>query len=128
LAIGQIDPKGARTMVPVMKVVQIKRGLLVNLADPGTGRELPFVPAQGDAYVLLNDSGIWQAGVRGWAEMERSPLVSPNAAKTRAELIQEITSLVMENNSSPIRSLRTTFEIGAVNPRLLPAVQKVRGI
>jgi hypothetical protein len=126
LAIGGADPQGQRTLLPAMKMVQVPRGLLADLRDPVTGQALPYVPAPGEAYVLMNDEGIWQASVRQWRELERSPMVDPANAKSRSELIAEITDAILENETTPIHSLGVKIGIQAGDPLLLPAVQKVR--
>ena len=117
-----------------MKMVQIPRALMVNLKDPASGRTLPYVTATGEAYVLMDDTGIRQSSVRRWMEMEASSRVNPKSAKTRDELVDEITDAIFADNASPIRSLGVKFEIqaydpvrsaasGAVVASMLPSVQ-----
>ena len=125
LAIGGIDPTGRQEVIEAMKMVQIPRALLVNLRDPTTGRELPYVPSTGEAYVLMNDEGIWQASVRKWREMVRSSRVDPRNAKSRDELIEEITDTIMDNSASPIVLLGVRLELQAVEPVRSAASQKV---
>jgi len=135
LAVGATDEATREQMVvPIMKMVQIPRALIVNLKDPASGRTLPYVSATGEAYVLMDDSGIRQSSVRRWMEMEASSRVNPKYAKTRDELVEEIADAILADNASPIRSLGVKFEIqaydpvrsaasGAVIATMLPAVQ-----
>jgi len=137
LAIGENSPDGKKNIVPIAKVVDIKRGLFVGIKDPLTGRELPFIPAPGRASVVITDSSILQASVQSWVELERSSKVDPKNAKTRNELISEIAESILKKEPSQISkiSLIPTIEsmdILGVDPSkehrvglLLPAVQAV---
>jgi hypothetical protein len=139
LAIGEMTGEGGKEatqrIIPIAKMVQIPRGLPLGspIKDPDTGRELPIMPAQGEAYVLMNDAGILQASVRNWVEMAPSPRIEPRNAKTRNELVAEIADAIMNSSDSPIGMLGVRFEImagdlmrsgdGSVKYAMLPAVQ-----
>lgn len=136
LAVGLVDEESREQKVtPIMKMVQIPRALALPqpLEDPNSGRELAFVPATGEAYVLLNDEGVVQAGVRNWMAMADSG-VDPKNAKSRDELLNEIADAILADNVSPIALLGMRFEIlahqperspesGSVVAMMLPAVQ-----
>jgi len=135
LAIGEMGPKGEKNIVPIAKVVDINRGLLVGLKDVA-GRDIPYLPAPGRAKVVVTDSRILQANVQGWVELELSPKVDPKNAKTREELVKEIAESIMRKEPTNIskislipafNSMKFVGTASTVVPvgLLLPAIQMV---
>ncbi|MEC9341352.1 MAG: hypothetical protein VX663_07715 [Pseudomonadota bacterium] len=132
LAIGSVNEKGEKSSVEAYKMVQLPRALKVDLVDPASGRALPRVPATGEAFVLMNDAGVWQAGVRRWRALSPEQ-VDPAQAKTRSELVNEIADAILTNESySPIDFLGVKIGLMAGDPTptqdgivypMLPAVE-----
>lgn len=90
LALGYGDDK-ALGQVVVKKVINLRRGLSIEpITDPKSGRSLDRVLAPGHVTVVLDDSGVQQASVVGWRELVPNPKLNPEQAKTRAQLIKEI--------------------------------------
>lgn len=127
LVLAWADKPGAGGSVAVQKVVLIQRGFFVDLKGSGGGRDLPWVQGPGQARVLLDDSGIQQAVIRGWQELRANPAVDPKNAKTRSELVDEIANDLLGENVVPIASMRFTIALTGVPAGsfglLLPAVR-----
>jgi hypothetical protein len=103
--------------------------LFVGLGKQGQG-DLDWLPAPGKAFMVLDDSGVKQAGVRAWQELVAPPNPDEAArlAKTRSELVAEIAEQLAGMARGPIDHILIGLVIGA-SPHedgtalLLPAVQ-----
>ena len=109
LNLGFDSEKGERGQVAIQKVAMIQRGLLVDI-DP----ELPFVPGPGHAMVVMDDTGIRGAKVQGWSELVPNPRLDPKQAKSRSELIAEITKDLLQEVQAPIASMKFQIRIEGV--------------
>ncbi|MCK9608336.1 MAG: hypothetical protein M0R33_17970 [Methylomonas sp.] len=118
LAVGQIGPKGEKNVVGMAKVVNIPRGLMANIKDPASGRELPYLPAPGRAIVVLNDLGVLQANVQNWSNLEKSAMVDPKNAKSRDDLIKEIAESMLQKNLTKIGKISVVPVISSLDPKL----------
>lgn len=90
LAMGYGDEK-ALGQVVIKKVVNLRRGLAIDpITDPKSGRSIDRVLAPGHATVVLDDSGVQQVSVVDWRELVPNPKLDPAQAKTRDQLVKEI--------------------------------------
>jgi hypothetical protein len=93
LAVAGAGAQG-ETFAPVMiqKVVQVPRGIRVNLTDPKTKQVvMPFVPAPGVARVMIDgNKQVVAAILENWQELRIDPSLEPRLAKTRQDLAAEI--------------------------------------
>jgi len=129
IELAGMDLGGKLVQVPVDKLVMIQRGLFVGLGKLGQG-DLDWLPAPGKAFMVLDDSGVKQAGVRAWQELVAPPNPDEAArlAKTRSELVAEIAEQLAGMARGPIDHILIGLVIGA-SPHedgtalLLPAVQ-----
>jgi hypothetical protein len=107
--------------VPIMKVVSLRRGLQTSIP------ELPWLPAPGDAMVMMDDAGVHQAMVRDWYELVPHPQVDPKNAKSRDALISEIVDDLMATNPYPMASMSVQVLLSSVPngkaAMMLPAVR-----
>jgi hypothetical protein len=121
LVMEWIDETGQRNAVPIQKVVSLRRGLLVELDL------LPWVPAPGEATVVMDEAGVSAAMVRDWQELRPHPGINPGRAKSRTELTEEILSDLLNINKTGIASMSSQILISRVpdgtHGLLLPAVQ-----
>jgi hypothetical protein len=78
--------------VMIHKVVQVPRGLKVNLTDPKTQQVvMPFIPAPGVAKVLIDgNKQVVGAILENWQELRMDDTLRAVDAKTRQELVTEI--------------------------------------
>lgn len=95
LSAGATDGKaGNGLLVPaIQKVVDIPRAFEVPgglYTDPNSGVTLRHVVAPGSALVVIDDSGVQAAMVKGWADVQMDKRLNPQRAKTDQELIDEI--------------------------------------
>lgn len=137
LAVGENTPDGKKNIVPIAKVVDIKRGLFVDIKDPLTRRDLPYIPAPGRATVVVTDSAILQASVQKWKGLRLSPKIDSKNAKTRSELINEIANSILKKQPTQISKISFMLAIESMDlvgndpskesqaSLLLPAVQAV---
>ena len=108
LALGWKDDSGNKGSVATHKVVMLRRGLKTEI------RELPWVPAPGDAMVMLDDSGIEQAAIRNWMELREHPNISPGDAKSRSQLVEDIADELLPAVQSPVAVLTTGIVLDAI--------------
>lgn len=127
LVMAWADKPGGGGGVPVQKLVLVQRGFFVDIKGAGGQRDLPWVQGPGQARVLVDDTGIQQAAIRGWQELRANPAVDPRNAKTRTALIEEIADDLLGENGVPIASMRFTILLSSTPAGsfglLLPAVQ-----
>jgi hypothetical protein len=90
--------------VVIQKLVQIPRGLLLNLQDT-SGQVVPFVPAPGVAKILIDASGIVGGIVENWQELRVDPTLNPANAKTRSQLINEIAQDLLADGGARIANV-----------------------
>lgn len=121
LVLGWNDDSGNKGSVVTHKLVMLRRGLKTEI------RELPWVPAPGDAMVMLDDSGIEQAAIRNWMELREHPNISPGDAKSRSQLVEDIADELLPAVQSPIAILTTSIVLDAIpegsRGLVLPAVR-----
>lgn len=127
LVMAWADKPGGGGAVPVRKLVLVQRGFFVDVKGSGGQRDLPWVQGPGQARVLIDDTGIHQAVIRNWLELRANPAVDSKNAKTRTELIEEITDDLLGENAAPIETMRFTIVLSSVPAGsfglLLPAVR-----
>jgi hypothetical protein len=95
LSAGATDGKAENgLLIPaIQKVVDIPRAFEVPgglYTDPNSGVTLRHVVAPGSALVVIDDTGVQAAMVKGWADVQMDKRLNPQRAKTDQELIDEI--------------------------------------
>lgn len=130
LSIGQNGPRGKLGVTPIMKLLKMPRSVLFELPQAVGGVTTMRIRAPGEAFVLMNDAGIVMARVNNWVELAKSPVVDPGNAKKRAELVEEITDTLMEEDAESVAGIRARLVINDSDPAspslLLPAVRVPR--
>ena len=147
LSVGENGPYGKGIVTPIMKLVQFPRSVLIELPTPSNNNTGPIdgdtdsvdgsnrlansnagaansslgmrITAPGEAFVLLNDTGISMARVKKWVALQKSPLVDPANAKSRSDLIDEITDAIMSSNAESIDAIRAHLVINEPDPAML---------
>ncbi len=119
LSVGENGPNGKGVVTPIMKLVKISRSVLIELPTPVDSKTGMRITAPGEAFVLLNDTGIAMARVKRWVALQKSPLVDPANAKNRTDLINEITDAIMENGAETIDAIRARLVINEPDPAML---------
>jgi hypothetical protein len=100
--------------------VKFRRSVEIDLPNPAPGGAASMrVRAPGNALAALSDTGIWAARVNNWMALGRSPLIDPANAKTRSELVVEITDAIMQTGSEAV------FDIDAYLVIADPAEEKI---
>jgi hypothetical protein len=143
LAIGGNNGEGPTARlepVIIRKVVFLPRGLTLPepIRDAKTGLLLTKVPAPGEAWVALVDPrpndldpakriGIQAAMVSDWQELRPNPNIDPRMAKSRGQLVQEI-SEELANDGGGVPSfvrilIGLSSEFQGTHGLLLPAVK-----
>lgn len=103
----------------IKKVVTLRRGLAIEpITDPKSGRSIDRVLAPGHATIVLDDSGVQQASVVGWSELVPNPKFNPAQAKTRNQLIQEISEDLFNDGVQEVSKLAILIGLrgGLPNP------------
>ncbi len=124
VALGIVNEKGISRSVSVEKIVKLKRGLFV-----GAGDNLDWVPGPGQAFLVLDDTAVKEVVIRAWQEVVPHPDAHPEYAKSRSELIDEMSRDLFENSNGPTEALNVTFILSAEELRgdgvglLLPTVR-----
>lgn len=121
LVMGWQDGAGIKGAVATRKIVSIRRGLLTDIP------ELLWVPAVGDATVVLDDTAIWQAGMRNWQELRPHPRIHAMNAKSRSALIDEIVDDLLQDLTVKPAHVRSQIVIASepngTHGLLVPAIQ-----
>lgn len=130
IAMGWGNEKGETGNVPVEKIVMLQRGLAVDF--PEEPRLNNWLPGPGRAMVILDDTvGVKEAVIRNWMELKPHPNASPQNAKTRSELLDEMTQDLVNYNKGPVESVNIRIALSAVPSEpsasavglLLPVIQ-----
>ncbi|SMF53934.1 hypothetical protein SAMN02745866_03406 [Alteromonadaceae bacterium Bs31] len=105
--------KGVSSDIPVQKLVTIQRGLYVE--------KLGWIPGPGRLSVSFNSDGLNAAALRSWADMsEYGHDIDPRKAKSRAELVEELTTLFQKEGVAKLDSARSLLAVslptGAESP------------
>jgi len=105
--------KGVSSDIPVQKLVSIQRGLHVD--------KLGWIPGPGRLTLSFTANGLNAAAVRSWADMsEYGQNVDPRKAKSRTELIEELTTLLQKEGIGKLHSARSLLAVslptGAESP------------
>lgn len=122
LLVGEVDPAGKRLTKPVMKLVKFPRTVQVELPDRAGGTTTTRIRAPGEAYAMINDTGIWMARVQNWPSLERSPMIDQTNAKTRDELVDEMADALMRIDDPNIVNIGAQLVIAEPDPGF-PAAQ-----
>ena len=130
LAVAGASAQGeAFAPVMIQKVVQVPRGLRVNLTDPKTKQVvMPFVPAPGVARVMIDgNTHVVAAILENWQELRIDPSLDPRLCQDSTGLAAEIAQDLQGDGGGRIAHVsahivyssdwRGTFGL------LLPAVQ-----
>ncbi len=112
----------------IQKLVHIRRGVLVNLPADTSGHMQTYVPAPGEAKVLMDAKGIVGVMIENWRELRSNPSANPKLAKSRDMLVNEIAQDLLSNGGSRIAHLSAHITYGsdcrdAGFCYLVPAVQ-----
>lgn len=126
IAMGWGDPKGETGNVPVEKIVMLQRGLSVEFPEVYN-----WLPGPGRAMVILDDNGVKEAVIRNWVELKPHPNADPQNAKTRFELLEEMTEDLFHYNKGPVSSVNIRIALSTVPSEpsesgiglMLPAIQ-----
>lgn len=106
--------------LPLEKAIIVQRGLFAGLGGPQG--EFDWVPAPGQVLAIVDDKGVRQVSVHGWAELI-DPRSLPNLKGLRAkgtqELIAEITEDLAGMGRGPISDIRILLSY-AVTPVPIP--------
>ncbi len=105
--------KGAETIIPVQKLVNIQRGLYVD--------KLGWIPGPGQLAVSFNSEGINAAVVRSWADMsEYGRELNAKNAKSRSQLVEELSDLLQKEGIGKLDSANSLLAVslpsGAESP------------
>lgn len=123
LILGWEDENGKSGSVSTDKLILLERGFFV-----GLGGDMDWVPGPGKAIVVMDDTGIKEAIVKGWREVRSHPDADPAKAKTRTRLVEEITDDLMKIQVGPFADLKFRLALTAKASSdgiglLLPTIQ-----
>jgi hypothetical protein len=102
--------------VVVRKVITLPRGIKLKspiVVDKERGINLPFIPAPGNATVVIDNTGITAAQIQGWQELRVNKAINPKLAKTRQDLINEIANDLMDEGGGTLGHISAHLVYGS---------------
>jgi hypothetical protein len=109
---GSSDSGEAVAPTVIQKLVHIRRGLLVKLPSDANGHTQTFVPAPGEAKVVLDTTGVVGVMVEDWRELRLNPAANPKFAKSRQALVSEIAQDLVGDGGARIAHLSAHLVYG----------------
>lgn len=115
--------------IALEKMVFLKRGFMFSYPLSGRTFQIAGPIGNGEARVIVGDAGVQQAMVANWQDAALHPGLESKRAKTRSQLVSEISEDLMANSQGPISSMKSRFVYELVQQQnnatglLLPAVQ-----